>query len=164
MDGLLSGLATVFQPLAFFYCVLGTVLGIAVGAIPGLTGAMLIALTLPLTYYMTPTDAVVLLISMYVGAITGGLITESIAITRHETGIIGIESVCSRAVEQHGIDRFNSPYRRIGYLYLLEGIFFVRIGDIHTAKTTANAVLENLVKALPQRLWDQQLIIHLQTA
>ncbi|MCB2053956.1 MAG: tripartite tricarboxylate transporter permease [Geminicoccaceae bacterium] len=78
MDGLLSGLATVFQPLAFFYCVLGTVLGIAVGAIPGLTGAMLIALTLPLTYYMTPTDAVVLLISMYVGAITGGLITATL--------------------------------------------------------------------------------------
>ena len=78
MDGLISGLGIVFQPWAFFYCVLGTALGIAVGAIPGLTGAMLIALTLPLTYYMTPTDAVVLLIAMYVGAITGGLITATL--------------------------------------------------------------------------------------
>ena len=78
MDGLLLGLGIVFTPWAFFYCVLGTVLGIAVGAIPGLTGAMLIALTLPLTYYMTPTDAVVLLIAMYVGAITGGLITATL--------------------------------------------------------------------------------------
>ena len=78
MDGLLLGLSIVFTPWAFFYCVLGTVLGIAVGAIPGLTGAMLIALTLPLTYYMTPTDAVVLLIAMYVGAITGGLITATL--------------------------------------------------------------------------------------
>ncbi|MGF1475012.1 MAG: tripartite tricarboxylate transporter permease [Geminicoccaceae bacterium] len=49
-----------------------------VGAIPGLTGAMLIALTLPLTYYMAPTDAVVLLVAMYVGAITGGLITATL--------------------------------------------------------------------------------------
>ncbi|MCB9946058.1 MAG: tripartite tricarboxylate transporter permease [Geminicoccaceae bacterium] len=78
IDGLLGGLALVFHPWAFFFVVLGTVLGITVGAIPGLTGAMLIALTLPLTYYMTPTDAVVLLIAMYVGSVTGGLITATL--------------------------------------------------------------------------------------
>jgi len=78
MDGLLVGLGIVFQPWAFAYVVIGTVLGISVGAIPGLTGAMLIALTLPLTYYMAPTDAVVLLVGMYVGSITGGLITATL--------------------------------------------------------------------------------------
>lgn len=57
---------------------LGTALGIVVGAIPGLSGAMLIALTLPLTFYMQPFDAVVLLVSMYVGAIAGGLITATL--------------------------------------------------------------------------------------
>ncbi|MCB1491069.1 MAG: tripartite tricarboxylate transporter permease [Rhodobiaceae bacterium] len=57
---------------------IGTALGILVGAIPGLTGAMLIALTLPLTFYMDPFNAVVLLISMYVGAISGGLITATL--------------------------------------------------------------------------------------
>ena len=57
---------------------IGTVLGITVGAIPGLTGAMLIALTLPLTFYMTPIHAVILLVSMYVGAISGGLITATL--------------------------------------------------------------------------------------
>jgi putative tricarboxylic transport membrane protein len=78
LTGLISGLALVFTPLGFFYVVLGTVLGIAVGAIPGLTGAMLIALTLPLTYYMTPADAVILLVGMYVGSIAGGLITATL--------------------------------------------------------------------------------------
>jgi putative tricarboxylic transport membrane protein len=78
LSGLAGGLAIVFTPLGFFYVALGTVLGIVVGAIPGLTGAMLIALTLPLTYYMVPTDAVVLLIGMYVGSITGGLITATL--------------------------------------------------------------------------------------
>ena len=56
----------------------GTALGIAIGAIPGLTGAMLIALTLPLTYSMAPAEAMVLLISMYVGSISGGLITATL--------------------------------------------------------------------------------------
>lgn len=77
-SGLMGGLAIVFTPLGFFYVVLGTILGISVGAIPGLSGAMLIALTLPLTYYMPATDAIVLLIGMYVGAITGGLITATL--------------------------------------------------------------------------------------
>ena len=56
----------------------GTTLGIVVGAIPGMTGAMLIALTLPLTFYMEPFNAIILLIAMYVGAISGGLITATL--------------------------------------------------------------------------------------
>jgi putative tricarboxylic transport membrane protein len=78
LTGLMGGLAIVFTPLGFFYVALGTILGISVGAIPGLSGAMLIALTLPLTYYMPATDAIVLLIGMYVGSITGGLITATL--------------------------------------------------------------------------------------
>ncbi|MDW4497188.1 tripartite tricarboxylate transporter permease [Sulfitobacter sp. D35] len=54
---------------------LGTGLGIVVGAIPGLTATMLIALTLPLTFHMQPVAAITLLIGEYVGGISGGLIT-----------------------------------------------------------------------------------------
>ena len=56
----------------------GTILGILVGAIPGLTGAMLIALTMPLTFTMSSGDALILLVSMYVGSISGGLITATL--------------------------------------------------------------------------------------
>ncbi len=68
----------ILQPWPFFYLFIGTFLGIVVGGIPGLTGAMLIALTLPLTFYMEPFNAVVLLVAMYVGAISGGLITATL--------------------------------------------------------------------------------------
>ncbi len=61
---------------------IGTVLGIVVGATPGLTGAMLIALTLPLTHSMQyaggALDAFILLVSMYVGSISGGLISATL--------------------------------------------------------------------------------------
>lgn len=56
----------------------GTASGIVVGAIPGLTGAMLIALSLPLTFTMDELSAMVLLVSMYVGSISGGLITATL--------------------------------------------------------------------------------------
>ncbi|MDD9742782.1 MULTISPECIES: tripartite tricarboxylate transporter permease [Marinovum] len=57
------------------FLAIGTGLGIVVGAIPGLTASMLIALTLPLTFHMNPVSAVTLLIGEYVGGISGGLIT-----------------------------------------------------------------------------------------
>lgn len=62
-----------WQNLLFLF--VGTALGIVVGAIPGLTASMLIALTLPLTFHMEPVSAVTLLIGEYVGGISGGLIT-----------------------------------------------------------------------------------------
>jgi putative tricarboxylic transport membrane protein len=62
-----------WQNLLFLF--VGTALGIVVGAIPGLTATMLIALTLPLTFHMAPVSAVTLLIGEYVGGISGGLIT-----------------------------------------------------------------------------------------
>lgn len=66
------------SPTMWLWMGLGTALGIVVGAIPGLTGAMLIALTLPLTFGMEGGEALVLLISMYVGSISGGLVTATL--------------------------------------------------------------------------------------
>ncbi len=72
---LASALAYCFQPWPLLLLVGGTGAGIVVGAIPGLTGSMLIALSLPFTYYMAPVDAMILLVAMYTGSITGGLIS-----------------------------------------------------------------------------------------
>lgn len=65
-------------PTGLALIAIGTSLGITVGAIPGLTGAMVIALTLPLTYSMDAGNAMILLVSMYVGSISGGLITATL--------------------------------------------------------------------------------------
>ena len=44
-------------------------------------------LTLPLTFYMEPVNAIILLVAMYVGAISGGLITATlVAYARHAGG------------------------------------------------------------------------------
>jgi len=76
---LLNAFVYLAEPWPCFLMVLGVVLGVIIGAIPGLTGAMLIALTLPLTYEMAnPADAMVLLVSMYVGSISGGLISATL--------------------------------------------------------------------------------------
>lgn len=68
----------VIGPVGLGTILIGTTAGILVGAIPGLTGATLIALTLPLTFSAEPQTAMMLLVSMYVGAISGGMISSTL--------------------------------------------------------------------------------------
>ena len=67
-----------FTAEALLLVLLGSVLGVSVGAIPGLTGAMLIALSLPLTFSMIGEHALILLVSMYVGSVSGGLVSATL--------------------------------------------------------------------------------------
>ena len=55
-----------------FNVVWATLLGIAVGMMPGLTATLGIALLTTLTFRLAPGDAITILIAMYVGAIYGG--------------------------------------------------------------------------------------------
>jgi len=45
---------------------------------PGIISGMLMALTLPFTYKMASVDAIVLLVSMFVGGVSGGLVTATL--------------------------------------------------------------------------------------
>ncbi|HRY25382.1 MAG: tripartite tricarboxylate transporter permease [Geminicoccaceae bacterium] len=73
-----SALLYIAQPWPFFFVLLGTSLGVFVGAVPGLTGGMLIALVMPLTFYMDSTLALVMMVAMYVGSVSGGLISATL--------------------------------------------------------------------------------------
>lgn len=55
-------------------CILGVGVGIVFGALPGMTATMAIAVFLPLTYAYDMGAALYLLLGLYVGGISGGLI------------------------------------------------------------------------------------------
>ncbi len=57
---------------SIFNVMWATLLGILVGMMPGLTATLGIALMTTLTFRMAPSDAILILICMYVGAIYGG--------------------------------------------------------------------------------------------
>jgi len=52
----------------------GTVIGIIMGAIPGLTATMAVAVCLPMTYSLGLENGLALLLGLYVGGISGGLV------------------------------------------------------------------------------------------
>ena len=60
------------------WLLIGVASGIFVGAIPGLGGGMLMVLTVPLTFSMDSTHAVLLLMGMHVGSVSGGLISATL--------------------------------------------------------------------------------------
>ena len=63
------------MPMSYFWMVLGVLVGIVFGAIPGLSATMAIAIFLPVTYGLSPVEAMACLIGLFVGGISGGLIS-----------------------------------------------------------------------------------------
>ncbi len=67
-----SGFTMMLTPVMIFHVIWATLLGIFVGALPGLTSTMGVALMTTLTYSLDPDAAILVLLGMYVGAIYGG--------------------------------------------------------------------------------------------
>ena len=72
---MLAGLADALSFLNLLYVFLGVGLGIIVGGIPGLSGPIAIAVTVPLTYFMPTVGAIGFLVGINKGACFGGSIS-----------------------------------------------------------------------------------------
>ena len=74
MELFFTGLINILAPKMIFFVFGGTLLGILVGALPGLSATMGVAILLPVTYYLPPEQGMVILLGIYVGGIYGGSI------------------------------------------------------------------------------------------
>lgn len=70
--------AMLSDPTCFVLIVFGILMGIIFGCIPGLTATLGVALMIPITYSLTAHQGLTLLIAIYVGGISGGLITATL--------------------------------------------------------------------------------------
>lgn len=68
MDALLQTL----QPSVLLYMMIGVVLGIFIGALPGLTATMGVAILIPLTFWLQPAEGLAMLIAIYCSSIFAG--------------------------------------------------------------------------------------------
>jgi putative tricarboxylic transport membrane protein len=75
MEAFLGGMGILLDPFTFFMIVAGTVLGITVGALPGISGSTTIELMLPITIGLDPVVSLAFLGSIYCAANFGGSIT-----------------------------------------------------------------------------------------
>jgi putative tricarboxylic transport membrane protein len=76
VQNLMMGLGIALQSYNIMVAIIGLILGIIVGVLPGLGGANGVAILIPVVVTMPATTGVILLASIYWGALYGGSITS----------------------------------------------------------------------------------------
>lgn len=76
LDNSALGLATALSLTNLFYCFFGVFLGTLLGVIPGIGVLAAISLLYPLTYYLDPLAAIIMLAGIYYGTAYGGSIAS----------------------------------------------------------------------------------------
>jgi TctA family transporter len=72
LDNVALGLATALEPHNLLYCFFGVALGTVVGVIPGVGPLAAIAMLVPITFYLDPTTALIMLAGIWYGTTYGG--------------------------------------------------------------------------------------------
>ncbi len=75
LEFILGGFQSVFQIAAFLTVVIGLLVGVIAGALPGISFVNAMAMALPFTYTMDVTHAMLFLGGIYVGGVFGGSIS-----------------------------------------------------------------------------------------
>lgn len=76
LNSLMDGFAVAFDPMNLVYVTIGALVGMIVGALPGLGPAATIALMLPFTLSLPPDSAIIMLAGVYYGSMYGGTLTS----------------------------------------------------------------------------------------
>ncbi|GAB6156689.1 tripartite tricarboxylate transporter permease [Desulfosporosinus burensis] len=105
----LAAFATVFTLYNLLLIAIGTLVGLFVGALPGLGAAIGVALMLPFTYSMDTLPAILILVALYLGSEYGGSIS-SITL-----GIPGTPAAVATVLDGHPMAKKGFPAKAIGY-------------------------------------------------
>lgn len=106
---ILAGLHLLCQYDVLLIILIGTAVGICVGSIPGLTATMAIAMAVPITYNLGTMQGLALLISVYVGGMTGGLVSAILL------NIPGTPSSIATTYDGYPMAARGEPGKALGY-------------------------------------------------
>lgn len=88
LNHLITGFGDVLTPLNLALALLGVTVGTGVGVLPGIGPAMTVALLLPITYGMQPTQAMILFAGIFYGGMYGGSTTSILLNTPGESASV----------------------------------------------------------------------------
>ncbi|MEW6624656.1 MAG: tripartite tricarboxylate transporter permease [Bacillota bacterium] len=105
---LLAGFSLAFTPEALLLAFLGMFFGIIVGAVPGLTATMAIAILTPFTFSLSPINGLLMLVGIYIGGVYGGCMSAILL------NIPGTPSALMTALDGHPMANNGQPGRALG--------------------------------------------------
>jgi putative tricarboxylic transport membrane protein len=95
------GFSVALAPINLGYCLLGVFLGTFVGVLPGIGASAAVAMLLPISFYLEPTTALVMLAGVYYGAEYGGA-TASILLNLPGTSSNAVTCIDGHAMTRNG--------------------------------------------------------------
>ena len=88
LANLALGFSVALTPFNLLMAVAGVIVGIMIGALPGIGPPSGVALLLPLTFGMEPTSGIIMLAALYAGSMYGGTITSVLINTPGESASV----------------------------------------------------------------------------
>jgi putative tricarboxylic transport membrane protein len=88
LSNLSLGFSVAFTPFNLMMAVAGVMVGILIGALPGVGPPSGVAMLLPLTFGMDPTSGIIMLAALYAGTMYGGTITAVLINTPGESASV----------------------------------------------------------------------------
>jgi putative tricarboxylic transport membrane protein len=104
----LKALTLLLEPMRLSILVLGVLIGLAIGVLPGLSGIVGMAMLIPFTYHMDPHTAFALLLGM------AAVITSSDFITAVLFGVPGHVGAAATVIDGHAMARKGEAGRAFG--------------------------------------------------
>ena len=126
---LLSGIANVLQLKYLLPLAIGTLVGVVGGAMPGITNTMTVIMVLPFTFGLEPLQGLSVMIGVYVGGESGGLITSCLL------GIPGKPSSVATMFDGFPMSQKGEPGRAL-WLGIWASFFGGLIGGVFLIGTT----------------------------
>src|SRR5699024_2046055 len=97
-----------FEFITLLLIIVGAAFGIVFGAIPGLTSTMGMALMLPITFGLDPVNGLSLLVGVYIGGESGGLVSATLL------GIPGTSSSVATTFDGYPLAQKGEPAKALG--------------------------------------------------
>lgn len=120
MDVVSAVLQNLFSPTCLIFMLMGCILGIIFGALPGLSGTVGVTLLLPMTYSMSSELGIAMLISIWVGGVSGGFISATLL------GIPGTASCIATCFDAYPLSKQGKSRKALmtGIIASFIGTFF----------------------------------------
>lgn len=118
-DVLIGGLADAFTLTNLFYILVGVTLGQIVGATPGLSIVMALAIAVPLTFTLDPLTAISFLIAVNKGGTVGGAVPAILL------NVPGTPEAAATTLDGHPMARKGQPLRAMRY-----ALYYSFAGDL----------------------------------
>ena len=146
LDALAEAFHLLWHPDVFFWIITGVAIGVTVGAIPGLTATMGIALMLPISFALPVASALGLVIGLYKGAAYGG------SISAISFGVPGVPASAATIYDGYKLMQ-KGQGRKANEMALTASVTADSLSDIFTIVVAPAVALAALAFGPSERFW-----------